>query len=208
MISCDEFPLKENCDPNDPEEAFLYQLVGPPGMKGAPLPFPVKYLRMVSRRLWDTGARPGIGPELIEYHRPRLGDSNVLFAAGEWKPAGQPKEPVVELEMKDLPLEIRRRAAQQLLENGDFPAPAPSGEPVVPAPTIEVPTFAEKVRVAALAKVCKVANSVVLDVLADLGVYASKPQSTVTRATAQQVYVLLNDLKPGPPVADPMGENQ
>lgn len=193
MISCDEFPLQENCDPTNPEEAFLWQLVGPPGMKGAPLPFPVSYLRKVSRRLWDTGARPNAGPQVTEYHRPRTGDPNALFATGEWKPMGQPKGPVDDLEVRELPLEVRRKLARQLLANDDFPIPAPDG-PVVPEPTIEVPTFAEKVRVAALAKVCKVANSTVLDVLADLGVYASKPQSTVTRSTAQQVYVLLNDL--------------
>lgn len=194
MLGSDDFPLQENCDPNDPEEAFLWQLVGPPGMKGAPLPFPVVYLRQVSKRLWDTGARPGVGEQLIEYHRPPTGDTNALFASGEWKKMGQKKAPVVDLDVREFSSDIRREMARQLLDNGDIPLPPPESGLSAPVPEGEVPVFAERIRVAALAKLCGVANSEVIELLVDIGSLARKPQSTIDRSTAQQVYVLLKDV--------------
>lgn len=97
-----EFPSVANCDKDNPEEAFLPYLVGIPGMKGASLVFPVKYLRLLSKRLWDGGARLTEEP-VIFYHPPALGDMNTLTAAGEWKDTPPPPlDPIpdVSLDMK------------------------------------------------------------------------------------------------------------
>ena len=59
-MSVDEFPLRDNSNLDDPEEMFLHLLVGLPGMKGAPLPFPVSYLRQVSGRPIDRRGRRGL----------------------------------------------------------------------------------------------------------------------------------------------------
>lgn len=86
-----KFPLRENCDPTNPEEAFLWMLVGLPGMQGAPLPFPVEYLRQVSKRLWDCGARPSTEPA-IKYRRPSSSEPNWLTSPGSWVAVDEPDD--------------------------------------------------------------------------------------------------------------------
>ena len=84
-----DFPLRETCDPTNPEEAFLWMLVALPMQRGAPLIMPVEYLRQISRRLWDCGARPVAEP-VIKYRKPMSGDPHWLTAPGQWVPASEP----------------------------------------------------------------------------------------------------------------------
>ncbi len=83
------FPVRENCDPNDPEEAFLWMLVALPYQQGGQLVMPVPYLRMVSRRLWECGARPVESPT-VRYEPPTGLEPNWMTAPGSWVPADSP----------------------------------------------------------------------------------------------------------------------
>lgn len=83
------FPTKENCDPNDPYQAFLYMLVGLPYQQGAQLAMPVDYLQFVSKRLWDCGARPVAAPT-VKYLPPTNLDANWLTSPGRWVDVNAP----------------------------------------------------------------------------------------------------------------------
>lgn len=83
-----EFPTRENCDSTNPEEAFLWMLVALPGQNGAPVMFPtIDYMRLVSKRLWELGARPVEQP-MWEYARPSAADPHWLTSPGRWVKAG------------------------------------------------------------------------------------------------------------------------
>lgn len=90
MLAAGEFPTRENCDPNNPEEWALWMLVALPGMKGGQLLMPVEYLKLVSKRLWDCGARPAEEPTLA-YQKPSANEPHWLTSPGTWKPAGSVK---------------------------------------------------------------------------------------------------------------------
>jgi hypothetical protein len=86
------FPLQETCDPTNPEEAFLWMLVALPYQQGGQLVMPVPYLRMVSQRLWDCGARP-TADATIRYEPPTGVEPNWMTAPGVWVPADAPARP-------------------------------------------------------------------------------------------------------------------
>lgn len=87
------FPLRENCDPTNPYEAFLWMLVALPGQNGGQLIMPIAYLQRVSKRLWDLGARPVAEPTL-KYQRPSATDPHWMTAPGRWvHPATPDVEP-------------------------------------------------------------------------------------------------------------------
>lgn len=87
MVRKGEFPTRQNCDPSDPEEAFLWMFVALPHVKGAPLIMPIEYYRAVSKRLWELGCRPTEEP-IWEWVAPQATDPNWLTSAGKWVPAG------------------------------------------------------------------------------------------------------------------------
>ncbi|WP_280389901.1 phage gene 29 protein family protein [Nocardia wallacei] len=115
-----QFPTKDRCNPNNPGEAFLWTYVGLPGQKGAPLAFPTEYLRMVSQRQWDCGARPAdsvIPPEVtIKYQRPKLSDPHWLTAPGVWVDIDEPDRDQFDLKefVQGLPQDARRQLAAAL----------------------------------------------------------------------------------------------
>lgn len=82
-----QFPTRENCDPNNPEEAFLWMFAALPGVKGAPLLMPVAYYRLISKRLWELGCRPAEEPTL-EWVAPTANEPNWITSPGRWVPAG------------------------------------------------------------------------------------------------------------------------
>lgn len=82
------FPVRENCDPANPSQAFLWMLVALPGQNGAQLIMPVDYLQLVSKRLWDLGARPVEEPTL-KYQRPAATDPHWMTAPGRWVDPGE-----------------------------------------------------------------------------------------------------------------------
>jgi hypothetical protein len=115
-----EFPTKERCNPNCSSEAFVWQYVGLPGMKGAPLAFPTEYLKMVSQRQWDCGARPAdsvIPPEVtIKYQRPRQTDPHWLTSPGVWVDKDEPDRDQFDIKefVTGLPRDARRQLAEAL----------------------------------------------------------------------------------------------
>ncbi|MFG1794020.1 DUF2744 domain-containing protein [Nocardia sp. NPDC049149] len=128
-----QFPIRDNCDPTDPEEAFLWMLVGLPGLKGAPLLLPVQHLRAVSRRLWDCGARPVEQP-VIKYRPPRAGDPHWLLSPGTWADIDDPDpEEVFDVRqfVAELPLRQRQQLAAALGLTGTVADEAPP-EPMLP----------------------------------------------------------------------------
>ena len=92
------FPTKDNCDPTNPYQAFLWMLVAMPYMKGAQLVLPVDYLQFVSKRLWDCGARPAADPTL-KYRKPAATDANWLTSPGTWVDVDDP-DPQVDRPVK------------------------------------------------------------------------------------------------------------
>lgn len=115
----DKMPTQESCDPNIPEEFAVWAMVGIPGMRGAPLPFPVGYLKQVSRRLWDAGFRWHPEHQTIRYKRPAADDPHWLTNPGSWVPID---EPVEQETLKDwvasLPLGQRQAIANAVLDTG------------------------------------------------------------------------------------------
>ena len=111
----EQFPTQDNCDSEAPDEFAVWAMVGIPGMKGAGLPFPVTYLRMVSQRLWDAGFRHHPELQTIKYKRPSMDDPHWLTNPGSWVPVD---EPVEDVSLKDyiegLPLGERQAIAKHL----------------------------------------------------------------------------------------------
>lgn len=77
------FPLRENCDPDNPYQHALWALVALPGQNGAPLVMPVEYLQLVSKRLWDLGFRRVEEPTL-KYYKPSATEPHWLTSPGSW----------------------------------------------------------------------------------------------------------------------------
>lgn len=115
-----DFPEQHLVNKDCPEEAFLWMFSGLPGMRGAPLPFPIEYLREVSRRLWDCGARPmgaKTPPEqTIKYQRPRNTDPHWLTSPGVWEPIDAPDRSKFDIKefVESLPQDTRRQLAEAL----------------------------------------------------------------------------------------------
>lgn len=84
------FPLRENCNPDDPYQAFLWMLVALPGQNGAPLVMPISYLQLMSKRLWDLGARPVEKP-VLKYRKPLAMDPHWMTSPGSWVDVNAPE---------------------------------------------------------------------------------------------------------------------
>ncbi|WP_109527270.1 MULTISPECIES: phage gene 29 protein family protein [Nocardia] len=115
-----QFPMQELVNPDCPEEAFVWMFSGLPGMKGAPLPFPIEYLKQVSRRMWDCGARPmgsTVPPEqTIKYELPRNTDPHWLTSPGVWVPIDAPDRERIDFKelVQTLPQDAKRKFAEAL----------------------------------------------------------------------------------------------
>lgn len=130
-----DFPTRDNCDPNDPEEAFLWMFAALPHVKGAPLIMPVEYYRAVSKRLWDLGARPVQEPTL-EWVAPTATEPHWLTSPGRWVPAGTRPVRSEQDEAKDAvaKMSLQQKAellkALEALEAGDTLPDTPAGRVV------------------------------------------------------------------------------
>lgn len=116
-----EFPTRENCDPENPREAFLWMFAALPYVKGAPLIMPISYYEDVSQRLWDLGARPTEEPTL-EWVAPTATEPNWATSPGRWVPAGTaPQRTGVQM-AKDvvavMSMQQRAELRQALEDNG------------------------------------------------------------------------------------------
>jgi len=123
MVAKGEFPTRANCDPTNPEEAFLWMFAGLPLVKGAPLIMPIQYFRQVSKRLWDLGARPVEEP-VLEWVAPSASEPNWLTSPGKWVPAGKgPKRSEHEQARESVArMSLQQRAELfKALKAGEFP---------------------------------------------------------------------------------------
>ncbi len=115
MPSRGEFPTRENCDPNDPSEAFLWMFAALPHVKGAPLIMPVEYYREISKRLWELGARPSAEPTL-EWVAPTATEAHWLTSPGRWVPAGSSRKLSEEDEARRAVDRMSRQQKAELLK--------------------------------------------------------------------------------------------
>ncbi|RDI13442.1 uncharacterized protein DUF2744 [Rhodococcus sp. AG1013] len=112
----EEIPTRENCDLDDPEEMFLWMFVSLPELKGALAILPFEYYRLVSKRMYELGARLGADPTL----KLRLPQSEEawLTGAGTWVPIDEPDPPVSEAKdlVRALPPHLRKELDDALDE--------------------------------------------------------------------------------------------
>lgn len=83
------FPRRENCDLENPRQAFLWMLVALPGVNGAQMVMPIAYNELMSEHLWKCGARPSAEP-IIKYQPPQANDPHWLTSPGRWVPVDAP----------------------------------------------------------------------------------------------------------------------
>lgn len=125
------FPTRENCDPTDPEEAFLWMFVALPHVKGAPLIMPMEYYRAVSKRLWELGARPTADP-VWEWVPPQATDPNWLTSPGRWVPAGSRPKRTEHDEARDAVAPMSAQQKAELLKTLRIVA---AGDPIPQTPS-------------------------------------------------------------------------
>ena len=122
-----QFPTRDACDMDDPEEHFLWAFAALPGVKGGILILPVSYYRLVSKHLWDLGFRLTEEPTL-EWVPPQATDPNWMTSPGRWVAAGSaPKpSPLAAARAAVARMSFQQRAElRQVLESGavvDSPA--------------------------------------------------------------------------------------
>ena len=122
-----EFPTRDNCDPNNPDEFALWAFVAPPGIKGGMLMMPTSYYRLLCRRLWDLGFRHVEEPTL-EWIPPQATDPNWLTSPGRWVPVGSVPKPS---EVDEARASVARMSGQQKAE---LLAALAAGEPFDESP--------------------------------------------------------------------------
>ncbi|MFD7046047.1 translation initiation factor IF-2 N-terminal domain-containing protein [Rhodococcus jostii] len=168
-----ELPTSDNCDPNNPEEAWLPALVAIPGIAGAPLPLPIEYLKILATRLWDYGGPPNPDAQSTWYHPPRSGDISPMFAAGQWK--DHPPEDTPGIDLTSLSKALQDEVRRQALELEGPPAPAEDGMAQESAP----PAWPETIKVHYLAKKLGHTSKEVLGICAEIGVPAKTANSSI-----------------------------
>ncbi|MFC9994581.1 DUF2744 domain-containing protein [Nocardia sp. NPDC127526] len=114
-------PLHEDCDPNDPYQAFVWALVGLPGPHNSPLLVHPDVLRQWSKHLWDLGFRHDPEQQTKEYHPPARGVTHWLNGSGQWAAKGAPRPPESSApDITELTPDERMHLAQQLRESGEL----------------------------------------------------------------------------------------
>lgn len=82
-----QFPLHSNCNPDCPEESYLWALVGIPKTNGAPMVVP--FMKMISAHLHSLFGPPP--PPRLKYRPPSGRDSNWMTGVGKWVPLDEPE---------------------------------------------------------------------------------------------------------------------
>jgi len=83
-------PTRDNCDLTNPRQKFLWMYTALPGVKGAPLVFPVEYWEQVSWRQCVLGADL-VGEPGLQWQAPLHVAANPWLAAGQWVYPGTPE---------------------------------------------------------------------------------------------------------------------
>jgi len=86
-----DFPLRENCHPTNPWQAFMWMFVALPGVEGAQLLMNMAHLTHWSKRVWDCGGRP-VEPPIIKWRKPRSAQAFLLGNPGDWVPIDAPDD--------------------------------------------------------------------------------------------------------------------
>lgn len=168
-----ELPTVDNCDRTNPEEAWLPALIAIPGIKGAPMPWPVEYLKVLSKRLWDFGGPPDPDAQTVWYHPPRGGDISPMFAAGQYK--DHPPEETPNVDITSLSKAMQDELRRQALALEGPPAPTEEGMAQESAP----PKWPEKIKVHYLAKKLGYTSRQVIDICSEIGVPVKTAQSSI-----------------------------
>lgn len=90
-------PTRENCDPDDPQQMYLWGFVGLPGMNGGALGFPSSVLMLWSEHFYEL-----FGPVKCEacghakepekhYVQPSAQDAHWLTSPGRWRKGEAPQ---------------------------------------------------------------------------------------------------------------------
>ena len=128
-----DFPRKDNCDPTNPYQAFLWMFVALPMQRGGALVMPIDYMQIVSKRLWDLGCRPVEEPTL-EWVAPTATEPNWMTSPGKWVPAGSApqisEEDAAASALERMPMQQQAElfAALQAWENGEEFPDTPAGQ--------------------------------------------------------------------------------
>jgi hypothetical protein len=117
-----DIPLQEHQNPDNPQEHFLWALVGLPGPKGAPMLLSPKILRKWSEHLWNAGFRHLPDQQSHEYHPPARGQQHWLNGAGRWVEKGTvpPAQRITAPDITGFTPEERRDLVQQLQAHGEL----------------------------------------------------------------------------------------
>ncbi len=114
-------PMYEECNQNDPYDAFTWALVGLPGPRNAPLLVHPDVLRQWSKHLWDLGFRHYPDEQTKEFHPPARGVTHWLNGSGRWAPAGSERAPEATVpDMTQLTQDERADIVRQLRETGEL----------------------------------------------------------------------------------------
>lgn len=126
MVAEGQIPTRANCNPNDPEEAFLWAFTGMPDVVGALLLLPNDMMRKLSAHLVRVGAMmqcPCCGhekePEILWRMSPT--DVPMVGAAGEWVDASEPEtdRDVVAEKLAEMKPHVKKIVAERLAR--EFP---------------------------------------------------------------------------------------
>lgn len=119
-------PLQQDLNMSDPEEMFLWMLVGMPGMEEqAPLMMPPQILRKVSKRLYDAGARWHPEEQTIKYVPPAGQEHWLAGSGGRWVPIDEKLPPEdTAPDISHLSLGEKRELVKKLHAEGHLPAEA------------------------------------------------------------------------------------
>ncbi|WP_306358706.1 MULTISPECIES: DUF2744 domain-containing protein [unclassified Nocardia] len=113
-------PLQHECDPDNPDEAFVWAFVALPGPGNGPLLVPPRILGQWSRRLWELGFRHHPAEQTLEY---QLGgnDGHWLGQPGAWVPKGTAVAPDDGVpDVSELSAVQRAHLVAQLQQSGEL----------------------------------------------------------------------------------------
>lgn len=84
-------PVRELCNLDDPEEMFLWALVGLPDVQGALVMVSFEHLRTISKRIFQVGGRLVADPQ-IKYRPPATAPMTPFDVdRGSWVPIDEPE---------------------------------------------------------------------------------------------------------------------
>lgn len=117
-------PMQHTCNMNDPEEMFLWMLIGMPGMEEqSPMLMPPPILRKISKRLYDAGARWHPEGQAIKYVPPTGQGHWLAGSGGRWVSIDEeltPEETAPDI--SHLSLGEKRELVKKLQAEGHLPA--------------------------------------------------------------------------------------